>query len=65
MKSKVVEVVESAIKDLQMAQARGIDRRHKEVLIWKACFDLEQLMEMLNEAENRIDRDRPEELPRD
>ena len=50
MKSKAVEVVESAIKDLRMAQARGIDRRHKEVLIWKACFDLEQLMEMLNES---------------
>ena len=65
MNSKVVEVVESAIKDLHMAQARGIDRRHKEVLIWKARFDLEQLMEMLNETENRIDRDRPEELPRD
>lgn len=65
MKSRVVEVVESAIKDLRMAQARGIDRRHKEVLIWKACFDLEQLMEMLNERKNRSDRDRPEELPRD
>lgn len=50
------EVIAQAIKDLQEAQARGIDRRHKEVLIWKACFDLQQLMEKLNE-EDRIDRD--------
>lgn len=51
------EVIAQAIKDLQQAQARGIDRRHKEVLIWKACFDLQQLKEKLNEREDRINGD--------
>jgi hypothetical protein len=46
------KAVVEAIKDLQQAQARGIDRRHKEVLIWKACFDLQRTMEKLDETKN-------------
>lgn len=45
--------VNTAIEDLQQAQARGIDRRHKDILIWKACFDLQQAKEKANEAKNR------------
>ena len=44
--------VDSAIKDLREAQMRGIDRRHKEVLIWRACFDLERAKEKLNETKS-------------
>lgn len=47
--NEIKEVIAEAIKDLEQAQARGIDRRHKEVLVWKACFDLQKLMEKLNE----------------
>jgi len=52
---EVKTVIALAIKDLQQAQARGIDRRHKEVLIWKACFDLQQFMEKLNEENKTSD----------
>ncbi len=44
--------VDSAIRDLREAQMRGIDRRHKEVLIWRACFDLERAKEKLNETKS-------------
>ncbi len=49
------DVIAEVIKDLQQAQARGIDRRHKEVLVWKACFDLQKLMEKLNEESKTSD----------
>ena len=49
------EVIALAIKDLQEAQARGIDRRHREVLVWKACFDLQRLLEKLNEENKTSD----------
>jgi hypothetical protein len=52
---EVKEAIALAIKDLQEAQARGIDRRHKEVLVWKACFDLQRLLEKLNEENKTSD----------
>ncbi len=53
--SETEKVIAEVIKDLQQAQARGIDRRHKEVLVWKACFDLQRLMEKLNEENKTSD----------
>ena len=53
----LIEAVDSAIKDLREAQMRGIDRRHKEVLIWRACFDLEQARRMIDEKEDRSNGD--------
>lgn len=50
--SETEKVIAEVIKDLQQAQARGIDRRHREMLVWKACFDLQKLMEKLNEAKD-------------
>ena len=44
--------ISEAIKDLQHAQARGIDRRHREMLVWKACFDLQIAKEKVDEAKN-------------
>ena len=44
--------VSEAIKDLQQAQMKGIDRRHKHMLVWKACFDLQIAKEKADEAKN-------------
>lgn len=46
------KAIDEAIANLREAQIRGIDRRHKEVLIWKACFDLELAREKLNETKS-------------
>lgn len=61
----LIEAVDSAIKDLREAQMRGIDRRHKEVLIWKACFDLEQARRMIDESEPSNPRSTSGENPTD
>ena len=50
--SELKKAVAEAIKDLQHAQARGIDRRHREMLVWKACFDLQIAKEKVDEAKN-------------
>ena len=40
-------VIEECIRDLEKAQMRGVERQHKEVLVWSACRNLKRLKEML------------------
>lgn len=59
------KAVDMAIEDLQQAQARGIDRRHKDILIWKACFDLRQAKEKVNESKQSDTRSTRNKNPKD
>jgi hypothetical protein len=57
IQSILEKAIERAITDLILAQQKGFDRRHRDVLVWKACFDLQQTMEKINETKNNADRD--------